>query len=252
MNSIIKYATLLAIVFPLLFMTSCKEDDNEDDTSTVNLMLEFDNLIGEHSATSNMVHVVDGDTFDLSLIRYYVSKIKLYDMEGAEIASYPDTYLLVKGEEANTVSLGTLPVGQHVHKIAFNVGIDEATNNQTEEDFNSFPADDPRAIQSPAMHWSWSSGYIFVKLEGTINGNDVELHVGGDNLLKQAEVMIHENTTAGEMFHIKLDADITQFFDGLDKNQDMVTHTMDNMPTAMTVMNNVSKVFSKSGGHGKK
>lgn len=228
-------------------MTSCKkDDDNNDDTSTVDFMLEFDNLIGEYSASDNMEHIVGSDTFDLSLIRYYVSEIKLYDMAGVEIASYPDTYVLVKGEESNIVSLGTLPVGQHVHKVVFNVGIDEATNNQTETDFNSYSSDDPRAIQSPAMHWSWLSGYIFVKLEGTVNGNDVELHVGGDNLLKQAEVMIHENTAAGEMFHVTLNADITQFFDGLDKSQDMVTHTMDNMPTAMTVANNVSKVFTKA------
>lgn len=255
MKSINKYSILLALIFPLLFLASCKDEDPIEQ-ETVAFMLEFNNTVGGHEAISDHAHVVDGDTFDLSLLRYYVSKIRIYDDSGDEIASYPDTYILVKGEEKNTISLGELNAGQHIHRIVFNVGIDEATNNQSEEDFTSFPSTDPRAIQSPSMHWSWMSGYIFVKIEGSVNGNKVEMHVGTDSLLREVEVLVHENTSAGEMFHLSLDAEITEFFSGLDKNDELITHTMNNMPLAKALVDNARKVFSKSGGeeheHGKK
>ncbi len=37
----------------------------------------------------------------------------------------------------------------------FFVGVDPESNNQSEDDFTSRPADDPLSEQVPSMHWNW-------------------------------------------------------------------------------------------------
>ncbi|MEX2590603.1 MAG: MbnP family protein [Chitinophagales bacterium] len=256
MKSIIKMLSLLLGLSSLFFVTSCNKDDDSDDIEKVNIMLQFENQLAGHDAVSDHAHVAHDDTFLLNTVRYYISKVRLFDDVGNEIATFPDKYFLVKDSEENNFELGEIEIGKHVHRIVFNVGIDPETNNQTETDFNSYPAGHPLALQEGVkMHWAWNMGYIFVNIKGTVNSNNVELELGTDDLLREADVLLHENVMPGEHFHIHLVADIAAFFDGVDTESEVKAHT--NNELAKKVMDNVPNVFSKAGGdgghnHGKK
>lgn len=188
----------------------------------------------------------DGRKIIVNTVSYYVSGIQL---NGASPATYSDVYLLAKGDN-HEYEIGEIMPGTY-DEIVFSVGLDSATNHT---DPTTYDASSALAPQVPNHHWSWASGYIFIKLEGMVDTTAAmsgtanvpfEMHVGMDNMLRTVtlatNMTVQDDATAA-MVSIK--ADYSQFFNNVDWTTDQVTHTMDNMPLAMTVANNVTSVFT--------
>jgi uncharacterized repeat protein (TIGR04052 family) len=66
---------------------------------------------------------------------------------------------------------GTVPAGTTITGVKFTIGVPFAQNH-LDATLSVAP------MNVPAMFWAWSSGYKFVKVDGTVNGTGFNLHVG--------------------------------------------------------------------------
>jgi hypothetical protein len=173
--------SVLAIAFILL--TSCSGDENPQSGS---IEIEFDNVVGEDDLTLNTTDEVytnaAGETFKVTMLRYYISNIILTREDGSTYhdevtADGSKGYYLV--DEANTASqlitLNNVPAGSYT-SMTFTIGVDA---NRVTEGAQTGALD-----VANDMFWSWNSGYIFLKFEGisaasTEENKAVMYHVGG-------------------------------------------------------------------------
>jgi hypothetical protein len=191
----------------------------------------------------------------ISMFRYYVSNIRLIKNDGTE---YPisDKYLLVTPSTEN-YDLGDVPVGDY-KGLKFNVGIDSVTNHQ---DPTIYPTTNPLAIQSPGMHWSWSSGYIFMMIEGSVDttasntgviaskkyDRGMIFHIGMDQFYKEIDLSNSAFTVSSSSAKtINIKSDLNAFFTNMNLklNSENQTHTMNNMPLATKAANNIATMFT--------
>ncbi|MCB9235993.1 MAG: hypothetical protein H6581_30380 [Bacteroidia bacterium] len=225
-------------------------DATKDDGScefNPEIMAHFHSHFGADALTYNQNYTLSsGRKVNLSLAQFYVSGMKLTD--GGSGYSFDDTYLLVKGDQT-VYELGSADPGQYTG-FTFDVGVDSAANHSDPSTYETSSALSP---QSPSMHWSWSSGYIFIKIEGMADtsaaGNGAvdypfELHVGMDAMLRNVSLSQALDATLNNEVEIGMVIDWSQFFNGIDMTTPFTTHTMDNMPVAMKVADNVSSAIT--------
>lgn len=198
--------------------------------------------------TSAHTHT-DGAQITFDAANYYVSNIRLVPISGADVVY--DTVLIINATNAGLpYQLGQLPVGAY-QSIKFDIGLDYDRNHSDPSTYNAVH---PMSFQSPSMHWSWSSGYIFVRIEGmidtsaTLTGATVpyEYHIGTDNLLKEVSVPIALEVDANtQSISANIDLLLGTVIGGLSLKDaaDVSTHTMDNMPLANTLMTNMQSAF---------
>jgi len=169
--------------------------------------------------------------------------------------AFDSTYFLVK-PTLGKQKLGVVNAG-HYHYLNFNVGIDEATNNQTEADFTAWPSNHPLSFQIPTMHWSWATGYIFVNIEGKVDttGNgemddSFFFHIGLNNNLRKVELITHFDIADGDIHHLKIDVDVATLFDEIDLKKAPKTKSMgsaENIAIASKAADNFAKAFKVHG-----
>jgi len=181
----IKYFSLLALVASLVF-TSCKKDPDEpaptptpnNPATTGSLALHFENMVGDSVLVLNTQNYVNanGDTFNISKFDYYISNIKL--LKGG-VVKYVETesYHLLKQSNLASLefSLTGVPVDNY-DGIQFMIGVDSTRNVSGAQTGALDPAN--------GMFWSWSSGYIMLKMEGSspqsgAASQNLIYHVGG-------------------------------------------------------------------------
>lgn len=117
-----------------------------------------------------------GDTFSISMFRYYLSNFSLINQEGTKI-SLPPAYFLVSEDSAASkrLSFKQLPEGTY-HTLSFMIGVDSIMNFSGAQNGALDPV--------YGMFWTWNSGYIMAKLEGTSPssgkpGHMLQFHIGG-------------------------------------------------------------------------
>lgn len=247
MKNLISKIVFLFAAISLISLNSCKRD------KTKTLDLEVNYKVGSESFSYDDTYTIGGTAIKFDLVQFYVSSIALMDDDGT-MAMFPDKYLLVK-PEMTTYSLGEIPESydsDHAHMLNFNVGIDETTNGQTESTFLSRSENDPLAAQNPAMHWSWNSGYIFLKIDAQVDTSGdgtvdavAAFHIGMNDFLTSTSTMMHTDLETGENT-LSLNFDVATLFDDVDLSTEYVTMTMNNMPLANKVKANIPAAFSKA------
>lgn len=115
--------------------------------------------------------VVGNDTVTISTLRFYISGIKITTASGSSLSD--TTAHLI---ELSTTSEFNIPYSftsvSPLSSIEFDLGIDSATNVAGVMGGDLDP--------TKGMYWTWQSGYINFKLEGTaLNGREFEYHLGG-------------------------------------------------------------------------
>lgn len=195
-----------------------------------------------------------GRNFSINTANYYVSNVRLVKDDNTEVDF--STYILVENHstasDTNEFMVGM--TGDDIYTgIKFDIGIDSATNHS---DPTVHAAGDPLALQTPSMHWSWNSGYIFSRMEGmydtTSAGTNAPngvftYHCGTMNMLREVELTFPtpvELTSNDGMLMVHVDLDILKVLDNVDLLTEHVTHTMNNMPLATKISNNLSAAFT--------
>lgn len=162
--------------------------------------IRFEPVINGQKITQDSTFFTQsGEQITISTLRFYVSKINLENNAG-ESSINPAEYHLFDLENPET-SLIEYDANKSGY-LNFNLGIDSLTNVSGILDGDLDPI--------KGMYWTWNSGYINFKLEGSIK-NDTgekkfEYHIGGylppfqtiqkvsltcDPLMKEQTIYIH-------------------------------------------------------------
>jgi hypothetical protein len=190
----------------------------------------------------------NNDTITIDIFKYYVTNIKLTDDDG-NVYSVPDSYYLINAANTSsqTITLSGIP-GAHYTNMTFLLGVDSARNVSGAQTGALDPAN--------GMFWTWSTGYIMAKMEGTspqstAASNSVTFHLGSfsgaNSALRWISIPLttHLSVTSTGNPLITIKADASEWFK-TPTTLDLATTNNVMMPgaTSVSIVNNYSDMFS--------
>lgn len=250
-------SSIVAVVF-----TGCKDDDDNSTPSgggsfsQGNVTLDFTHIVGtvnlDVTGATNYTNEV-GNTFAVNKFKYYISNVKLIK-DDESVYNVPNSYFLIDEADQSSVKpeLANIPGGKY-KGVRFTIGVDSAAT----EDPSMHVGDlDP----ANNMYWTWSTGYIFMKLEGTSpnstsTGNSIVYHIGGyrnsnnTNALREVDLdfgteLIVNGTREAEV-HVMVN--LLEFFKGITPatNIDIASNSvqMAQGGLTLTLADNSKKMF---------
>lgn len=264
----LKFSTY--ILFSFLFIaTSCKKEGCTDETATnynedakkddgtctytndeelATFKMKFDHKWGNTWAdfymNQDLTHPGNNETMNFQILQYYISGVQLKKEDGTWW-SEEESYHLITATEANTAPSIEIdaPIGNYTG-VKYRIGVDSTRNVSGAQTGALSP--------SNGMFWSWNTGYIFVKAEGTSadapNGT-FKYHLGGfqgeNNAIRYNEHdLVGQNLTleANGAHSIHFYVNAAKFWHGGISLQDM--HTV-HMPgaNAITLVDNFKNAF---------
>jgi len=175
-----KYYLVGLLTAGTFVFTGCdkKDDNTTTPASTVppNFHIELTHLAGNKQFFLDSTYTNEnGDDFTVTLFKYYLSNIRLVKTDNS-IVTVPDSYFLIDQSDDATMSfeMDSLPEGEF-KAIRFIIGVDSAANTSG--------AQSGALDITNGMFWTWNTGYIFMKMEGTspsiASPGNFRYHVGG-------------------------------------------------------------------------
>lgn len=158
--------------------SSCKDPQPEPQKEYGSLKVQFSYVWGSNQEpwelNKTVVHSKTGDTLTFSMLRYYVSNIKLKKADGTWWIQ-PDSYHLLDAttKDSSAFTVGSIPVGEYTG-MEYTMGVDSEKNVS-----GVYTGE---LSLSHGMYWDWSSGFIMLKAEGTSPNSSVNVfafHLGG-------------------------------------------------------------------------
>jgi hypothetical protein len=156
-----------------------------------------------------------GEQFKLTKFQYYISNVFLLKQGSTLIHPETESYHLIKAENGNTNFSFNIK-NKDVNQIKFLIGVDSTRNVSGAQTGALDPLN--------GMFWTWSSGYIMAKMEGTSPvsnavSNLVTYHIGGftgvNSSLRWVTLNIPPSAFVNNAFNINLQCDINKFFNGV-------------------------------------
>ena len=233
------FTALLSAGLLSLAVWACTADLNPslNPASPGTLQLAFDNVVGNQDLQLNAgtYRNASGESFTPTAFNYFVSNIKLTRTDGREyIVPQDSSYFLIKENvpASQTITLQNVPAGSY-KSVSFVIGVDSlrSTMDIGQRTGVLNPAGDHTS--GSGMYWSWNSGYIFLKLEGTspsaptdaTGENTFRYHIGffggrdtrTINNLKTVPIPFGNDrvtVTAKQRPTVTIQADVLRLFDG--------------------------------------
>lgn len=215
------------IVFSIFsLLVSCKKITNYHEGGFSTLSIEFDHIVGKQNLILNdQVYINSyGENYTISSIHYYISNIQLTKSNG-ETYSVPidDSYFIIN-EPENKFFL-EVPVGDY-SQLNFIVGVDSLKS--TMDSSARTGVLDLVSPKGKEMYWNENDGYIFLKMEGSYNNDQVyQFHIGGYggkntstiNNIKRIELDLSKRgmpqVREGRKANIHLMVDLALIMDGI-------------------------------------
>lgn len=151
----------------LCLLSSCtKEKDIVVDAGNYGqVKIKLDHIVGGKKLILHdyLYSNKSNESFHISLLKYYISNIKLYKSTG-EVVTIPkqESFFLVDASDDSTLQPTVeVPTGEYIG-LEFNLGVDSLTNTLPIEQRTGV-----LDVSKHGMYWEWNSGYIHFKLEGT-------------------------------------------------------------------------------------
>lgn len=178
--------TLFLFLSTAILFASCKKDDVPPYNTNAkgDLSVEFDNIAGANDVQLNTGTYINaaGEPFTITKLKYYVSNFILTNMNGTVYTVPQDScYFLVDESIAATHEpILKLPEGEY-KTLTFTLGVDSLRNTM---DISKRTGVLDLTTTAADMYWSWNSGYIFFKMDGTSpviasTNNTFQYHIGG-------------------------------------------------------------------------
>ena len=161
-----KFKLFLCGLVAATTLFSCQKDDiTFDSNKKGQVKLKFDNIVGGKTLKLNSTEYTNSsnEKFKIDLMKYYVSNVKLTDDKGqVYVVPKKESFFLIDAEKTESLfPKFEAPEGNYT-KLEFTLGIDQETSKSTAENRTGV-----LDIATSGMYWSWNSGYIFFKMEGT-------------------------------------------------------------------------------------
>lgn len=161
-------------------LAGCKPDPVDPTPTTNEFHFKFDNYFGDNELELNTGNytTANSEEITVSAFNYWITNIVLVGADGNDYTE-PESYRLMRGDQGSSRHFHMLdvPAGTYTG-VKFTIGVDVARNTSGAQDGALDPA------TNGDMYWSWNTGYIQSKLEGTSpqsteTGNKYEYHIGG-------------------------------------------------------------------------
>lgn len=262
-NKLFSFA-LIALVFSLVF-TSCKKEDEINPNDKNSLFVNFENKVGASDLKLGTAYTNgSGEDFTVTTLNYFVSNVSLKKEDGTTV-SFPNQYFLIRQSDASTWApeLKDVPAGNYT-SITFNVGVD-STKSVSDVSQRTGALD----VATNGMYWSWNSGYVFFKFEGTSSVVPVgssgakafQLHVGGYGGIAATSKTVNNNRSVTLALptnatvrnniapELHIYADLAKVFNGTTVLKLATTNSVHSPAAAVPVANNYATMFSVNHVH---
>jgi hypothetical protein len=165
------------VLLTVIGITSCKKEQVEEQTfGAVNVYLSHVWGMNNDPFELNvpLVHPMNGDTMTFTTFKYYVSNLQLKKKDGSWW-KHPESYFLVDVSNPTSLKLNVsnIPTGDYT-EFKYVLGVDSLRNVSG--------AQSGALSTTNAMFWSWNTGYIMLKAEGTSpqsSTGNFAFHLGG-------------------------------------------------------------------------
>ena len=212
----------LPIILLLILTIACQKETDETipGGQHSNFNVQFSYLFGDDTMYLNQPYINSlGEEINVSAFRFYVHGFQLSNHNSGTVKQAGnDSYYLVDIDNAGSGQiLLEVENGEYTH-LSFVIGVDSALNVSGAQD----------GVLDPGhgMFWTWNSGYIMAKLEGTspaatTQNNSFEYHIGGfrspHNVVKRIEIALPGtfNPSAYSSALIGINADLNNWFDNV-------------------------------------
>ena len=241
-----KSTTFVILFLIITFLNSCSKNESTNNSSSSNsIYLEFEAKVGSNSFELNRPYFVGpfNNKMVFSRFQYYISNVVLTKEDGTTYTVPKDSsyYLITHKDNAlPKVELKNIPIGNY-KSIQFMIGIDSISNLTIE------PKLLPSALDPlNGMYWSWNSGYIFLKTEGTVQDSIAfKHHIGLQKNVKS--LSFNSNTSAKVSASVRptihFEVDVEKMYNGTEKINAVANRTIMVTPFASNVANNFSGMF---------
>lgn len=213
-----KKILLFALVAGLTTLTACKKEGctdplaenydtkaKKDDGSctyeevtpqTQDVTIHMDNKWNgsEFSLNTALTHPTTSDELTFTTFKYYVSNIQLKKADGTWYVQ-PESYYLVDASQGEMFVVPNVPAGTYT-EMKYTMGVDSTRNVSG--------AQTGALSTANGMFWSWNSGYIMAKAEGTSpqsGTGSFTYHLGGfmgsNNTVEEKTVVFGGNLNVG-------------------------------------------------------
>jgi hypothetical protein len=173
---------LFIALLATLFITACHKKDDPANPQPIDsygsLKISFKNIVNNQTLALGFgkYENENGDTFSVTMYKYYISNITLTD-ENGNVYAEPNSYHLVN-EEKPASKVITIPnmLAAKYKSISFMIGVDSLHNVSGAQSGDLDPGN--------LMFWDWNTGYIMAKIEGTSPqagsvDKKITFHMGG-------------------------------------------------------------------------
>ena len=227
------------------------------------LTLNFKNYVGNKPVELNSIQYVNGsnETYNITKLKYFISNISLTKLDGTKVTIPQDSsYFLIDQSDANKLSPTIqLPIDDYT-QIEFVLGVDSMRNTM---DLSSRTGVLDPATAAAGMYWSWNSGYIFFKMEGTSSfstakNNAFAYHIGlfggynksTINNLKNISIDLKDKGVLSikekGQSSITIHADVSSIFDGINKISLSANPVIMVSPLSAKIADNYATMFTHS------
>lgn len=155
-----------------------------------------------------------GESFQLNKLKYYITNISASD--GRKSSWIKDNYHLINQQIDSSLTFTMDVPARHYEVIYFLLGVDSAANESGAQTGALDPLND--------MFWTWQSGYVMFKLEGTspqskVMNNKIEYHLGGykgtNSVLDTVRLPVQLHVMEGKTTTVVINADMDKFWDAI-------------------------------------
>jgi hypothetical protein len=227
---------ILVAFVSLLVFTGC----NKEEEGT--LELRFNSKFNGLPLQLNTPYPFQNGLIEFTMVQYYVSNLAVEDKDGTSNIPLKDVDLI--NASSNNVLNYQLPAGAYKN-VRIGLGLDEVMGASEP---SSFGTQHPLSLNQN-NYWMMTQSYIFVKIEGffTINGQRLPLvyHLGDESFYRTIQTSskafsIHdENITT-----VTVNFNVNGVFNGVNLPQQDNTHTTNDFPLALQMMNNFAASFT--------
>lgn len=198
-----------------LLMGACRKKPDPVEPHSPQMLLSFENVVNGKPLVLDSANYTNthGDAFTVSSYLYYISNIELLREDGTAYTEF-DSYHLVNEKEpaSKKITLDHIPPGRYT-SVSFLIGIDSARNVSGAQTGDLDP--------SKTMFWSWNTGYIMARVEGTspqAKWNMLAFHLGGFsgkyNSTRKVTLQLKDGVNIGENERpvVNIASDVAEWF----------------------------------------
>ena len=254
MKQVLSLFALAAVVLG----AGCRKKPLETpEPSTGTLRIAFRNVVGAQNVVlgPTMYTTASGDSFSISMLKYFISNIELLDASGNAMKPEPTYNLIDQSPDGSRVATGEGFANGTYTQIRFMIGVDSARNVSGAQTGDLDPAG-----TASGMFWDWNTGYIMAKLEGTSPQSSGEsgsliYHIGGihgrSNVIRSVTLPLPSPAVirGGKVTELHISADIREWFTSPESISFATTPTAMGGEWAVKIANNYMDMFTVTEVH---